>query len=524
MDLKNTLLSITPERIIILHLKGIESIHGLRNATELLASFGSQMIEYLTPDSSWVWVYISGGKTLIENVINIGYTKSQPQTLLHFIISLSEVKNKISENKQEKDRWNFCAKYGAMTNLCDESDPANLSYTHLIKFENPRLKSIPVIVTSGKRTHYLYQSLVSFFRAFGVVKSNIHVLGGENSLSVIKLLELLNITFTYISPSTYKEDRFISFLYYKEVYRYVLNLYGDSKYIIFLEEDVKVSRDFFSYISQTVHLLDKDPSLYCVTGFSSVGFKNLAYDESVLLRGETQVGWGYAVKPSYIEEALLKWNLSRSESLTELYDGWMFYNVRGRRECIFPEVSRASHYGLGTNTNFWISERYFFTSPLAHFFFNKTFMNIDRLELTKWKQDLRQKISLATPIRDNPCQKDFLKTLQPGSYVIFYDIISSKNNFGLIGACFHTWIYSQQGQHNLVSFVKPLPNIMFYLVGCPNSSFSDIRPKSYPIFEILKEPLKEQAIYYDRYNFETNRLEFKARNLFKNNMVSLFNV
>lgn len=39
-----------------------------------------------------------------------------------------------------------------------------------------------------------------------------------------------------------------------------------------LEEDLDVSPDFFSYFSQTKHLLAEDPSIYCISAWNDQGY------------------------------------------------------------------------------------------------------------------------------------------------------------------------------------------------------------------------------------------------------------
>ena len=38
--------------------------------------------------------------------------------------------------------------------------------------------------------------------------------------------------------------------------------------MIILEEDLDVAPDFFSYFSQTLDLLEQDPTLYCVSAWN----------------------------------------------------------------------------------------------------------------------------------------------------------------------------------------------------------------------------------------------------------------
>ena len=46
------------------------------------------------------------------------------------------------------------------------------------------------------------------------------------------------------------------------------NIYPSAEYVIILEEDLDVSPDFFSYFSQTIGLLEQDPTVYCVSAWN----------------------------------------------------------------------------------------------------------------------------------------------------------------------------------------------------------------------------------------------------------------
>ena len=46
------------------------------------------------------------------------------------------------------------------------------------------------------------------------------------------------------------------------------NIYPSAEHVIILEEDLDVAPDFFSYFSQTLDLLEQDPTLYCVSAWN----------------------------------------------------------------------------------------------------------------------------------------------------------------------------------------------------------------------------------------------------------------
>lgn len=500
MDLNRHLENISPERIVILQTDG-ESIAGLRNATQLIASLGSVFVEHLIPGSIWTWAFVKGGRTLFEkyflseNVKRFQYSSSSVFVKLSNLPSYHYIDN---DNLFSQQRWDFCSNYGVMGDLCDESIS---SRTLKLKFNpsntlDPVLKRIPVIITAGIRTSYLYQSLRSYLEATEAIKDNFFVILGTNHTQTVQLLNILNIKHKYIPSSEYGEENFFPFLYYREVFRYVNNNYQNSSYIIFLEEDIETSLDFFNYLKQTIHLLEKDQSLYCVTGFSAVGLKYLAYDEHTILRGDVQVGWGYALPMRFIEEALLSWpdTISRNS----MYDAYLF-KLKGKRECVLPEVSRSKHFGFGMNTNYVTTEKTFLNMPTSR---SKEIIlsNVDSLELSLWNELMSKKIRDATPVTENICKENYVNSLDPGSYVMYYNFTTESYNFTyinfyLLGNCLKAWVYSFQGHHDYVLTLRLSLNTTFFLIAHPQSSFSNLKPKNYVPFDIYSLSKEDLQVY-----------------------------
>ena len=63
--------------------------------------------------------------------------------------------------------------------------------------------------------------------------------------------------------------------------------------MIIIEEDLDVSLDFFSYFSQTIHLMDRDPSIYCISAWNDQGYDHSCQDPTLLYRVETMPGLGW---------------------------------------------------------------------------------------------------------------------------------------------------------------------------------------------------------------------------------------
>ena len=75
-----------------------------------------------------------------------------------------------------------------------------------------------------------------------------------------------------------------------------------------LGEDLDIAVDLFSYLSQSVRLLEEDDSLYCISAWNDQGYEHTAEDPAVLCRVETMPGLGWALRKSlYKEEFEPKW-------------------------------------------------------------------------------------------------------------------------------------------------------------------------------------------------------------------------
>ncbi len=86
------------------------------------------------------------------------------------------------------------------------------------------------------------------------------------------------------------------------------NIFPSARHAIVLEEDLDVSPDFFSFFSQTLRLLEEDPTLYCVSAWNDQGYEHTSSDPARLYRVETMPGLGWILKRSlYKEELEPKW-------------------------------------------------------------------------------------------------------------------------------------------------------------------------------------------------------------------------
>ena len=116
--------------------------------------------------------------------------------------------------------------------------------------------------------------------------------------------------------------------HYKASLTAIFNIYPKAKYAIVLEEDLDVSPDFFSYFSQTVRLLEEDPTLYCISAWNDQGYEHTSADPALLYRVETMPGLGWILKRSlYKEELEPRWPTPEKVKFYRKVDTWHFKNA-----------------------------------------------------------------------------------------------------------------------------------------------------------------------------------------------------
>ncbi|XP_071534551.1 protein O-linked-mannose beta-1,2-N-acetylglucosaminyltransferase 1-like [Panulirus ornatus] len=455
---------------------------GLRQAANYLARLGSLFVTHLPPSALWTWVFVKGGRTISETAI----LQDNATHHAHVVLPLSCMPGPdISDSR----RWQYCAAHGVMGGLCDEVSPDALPPpTPPPVTYQTALARVPVVVTAGNRHQYLYHSLTTLLRAPGAEHNNVEVVLGDATPSTTQLLQLMNVTFTTLTLRGQGNNRL--FWYYRDVFRLVANKFPDAPAVIFLDEDIEVSPDFFSFMSQTLWLLDADPTLYCVNGHSAMGLQGLAFDSTRVFRGAVQVEWGYGVTLDFVREALALWE-DVSTHNTAFYDFWLYMNVRKGRECVFPEITRTLHFGMGVNTDPYRKEK----GPMSMVLVREApiaLRNVARLRLTTWRHDLSRNISAAIPLRGNPCRATFLPdTPTSPHYVFYYKLDMLRDGTGRPDPyqyfqpteCLGMWSLSEQGHHQGIAIVRFAESATLYLVGVPYSHYSHLRPSTVPLWD-----------------------------------------
>jgi hypothetical protein len=110
--------------------------------------------------------------------------------------------------------------------------------------------------------------------------------------------------------------------------------------ILFLEDDLEIAPDFFSYFEATVPLMANDNSIYCVSAWNDHGQRGRVNDNTALYRTDVMPGLGWYLNAKIGMELARKWPPTN-------WDDWMrLPAIKAGRSCIYPEVSSSQHEPL----------------------------------------------------------------------------------------------------------------------------------------------------------------------------------
>jgi alpha-1,3-mannosyl-glycoprotein beta-1,2-N-acetylglucosaminyltransferase len=140
-----------------------------------------------------------------------------------------------------------------------------------------------------------------------------------------------------------------STMFVADHYKWVLDVMFVDKghsHVIILEDDLKVSGDFFEYFEMLAPMLDVDPSLWCISSWNDNGFKYYETPRNALFRSSYFPGLGWMLKRElWINELSGKFPADN-------WDHWMRASTTSKnRECISPFLSRNYNIGVGGATS-----------------------------------------------------------------------------------------------------------------------------------------------------------------------------
>uniref|UniRef100_UPI00398F03BB protein O-linked-mannose beta-1,2-N-acetylglucosaminyltransferase 1 isoform X2 n=1 Tax=Pristiophorus japonicus TaxID=55135 RepID=UPI00398F03BB len=408
-------------RILLFTIKDEGSFHLKDTAKNLLKGLGSQIASSLSWRDMWTFVVKKGGQIYGEK-----HSKSPAlatwgdPVLLKTEVQLTSVEDAEchwADTDANRRRKTFCSKVEGYGSICSCKDPAPIEFNPEALKDN-KVYDVPVSVIAGNRPNYLYRMLRSLLSAQGVNPEMIIVfIDGyyEEPMDVVELFGLKGVQHTPISIKNARVSQ-----HYKASLTATFNLHPDGKFAVVLEEDLDISVDFFSFLSQTIHLLEEDESLYCISAWNDQGYEHTAEDIALLYRVESMPGLGWVLKKSlYKDELEPKW--PTPEKLWD-WDMWVrMPEQRKGRECIIPDVSRSYHFGIvGLNMNGYFHEAYFKKHKL-NTVPSVQLKNVDSLKKDAYETEIHKLLSEAKVLdhSKNPCEDSFIPDTEGKIYIMY---------------------------------------------------------------------------------------------------------
>ncbi|XP_014288825.1 protein O-linked-mannose beta-1,2-N-acetylglucosaminyltransferase 1 [Halyomorpha halys] len=481
---------ISDGRIIIFAIKDEGTFQLKGAARSLLTRLGSRHAQGLSWRDMWAMVTEKGGKVYGESYSkSVTFSSWGASVILRVQVPLVPIERsncQWPDTEETQRRLQFCNRIEGYGSVCSCDEPASLTFSPE-PVENNKVYEVPVIVIASNRPHYLYRSLRSLLSARGANKDMITVfIDGyfEEPLEVTKLLGLRGIQHT---PIGYKNSRISQ--HYKASFSAVFNMFSNAHYAIVVEEDLDVSEDFFSFFSQTIELLEKDPSIYCISAWNDLGYEETSSDVYELMRVETMPGLGWVLsRKLYKNELEPKW--PTPEKMWD-WDMWMrMSEIRKDRECIVPEISRTFHFGsFGINMNSYFQDKYF----KSHSFNTQPrviFHNVERVMKDNYEELIHNMIKNATVLNESqsPCNENFLsnyseernsKVVVNMIFILFIKMADSKDfdTWLQTAKCLKIWDLDARGYHKAMWRLR-IKNNELLVIGYPFSPYSIYKPEN----------------------------------------------
>uniref|UniRef100_A0AAX7USZ1 Protein O-linked-mannose beta-1,2-N-acetylglucosaminyltransferase n=1 Tax=Astatotilapia calliptera TaxID=8154 RepID=A0AAX7USZ1_ASTCA len=472
---------VTRGRILIFTIKDEGTFHLKDAAKNLLKSLGSQVSLNLSWRDMWTLVVKKGGQVYGEK-----HSKSPAlSTWGDPVLLKTEVQLTASEEAEchwadtelNRRRKLFCSKVEGYGSICSCKDPAPVEFNpDPLPINN--VFNVPVAVIAGNRPNYLYRMLRSLLSAHGVNPQMITVfIDGyyEEPMDVVDLFGLKGVQHTPISIKNARVSQ-----HYKASLTATFNLHP-------VRTNIKHSA--------TIHLLDEDDSLYCISAWNDQGYEHTAEDPALLYRVESMPGLGWVLKKSlYKDELEPKW--PTPEKLWD-WDMWMrMPEQRKGRECIIPDVSRSYHFGIiGLNMNGYFHEVYFKkhkfnTVP------NVQLKNVGSLKKDAYEVEIQNLLKEAEVLdhTKNPCEDSFLPDSEGKIYIMFIKMESETDTstWTELAKCLHVWDLDVRGYHRgLWRLFRKRNHVL--VVAVPISPYSVRKPANVTPIHLEPPPKEEGA-------------------------------
>jgi glycosyltransferase involved in cell wall biosynthesis len=115
--------------------------------------------------------------------------------------------------------------------------------------------------------------------------------------------------------------------------------FPDTPAVIVIEDDMRFSPDFLEYFIFVGSILDKDPTLWCLSAWNDNGFAGLVKDIFALRRTVLFPGLGWLLTRKIWTEIKEKWP-------SDQWDWYVRAHFQKKElECVYPEIPRIFHAG-----------------------------------------------------------------------------------------------------------------------------------------------------------------------------------
>mmetsp|Transcript_38036 Transcript_38036/g.107451 ORF Transcript_38036/g.107451 Transcript_38036/m.107451 type:complete len:572 (+) Transcript_38036:324-2039(+) len=207
-----------------------------------------------------------------------------------------------------------------------------------------------VVVVAFNRAQYLettIESILSVWRDEWKSKFPLYVSqdGGDK---MVRETVLKHREFKYLNhveskpPQALNSKENLAYYRIANHYKFILMVMFDClqyKKAIILEDDMKLSVDFFEYFQATAPLLEEDETLYAVSSWNDHGQSQFVMNSSQVYRSDFFPGLGWMLTRELWDELKHEWPRA-------YWDDWMRQNQhRKGRQSIRPEVCRTSNFG-----------------------------------------------------------------------------------------------------------------------------------------------------------------------------------
>ena len=292
-DIVAFLESLQDDRIIVFAVKDEASLHLKKAGRKAIESIGSHLVDSLDWRDSWVFIGKKGGSFVAEDIRSPPQRdKWPPPAKIHVSLRLTPNADACDYGTDDegKRRGEFCENYDGYGDLCKCTNFDSIDIKTKQPYNN-KLSSIPVAIIASNRPTSLYRMLRNLLSANGVYPNMITVyIDGfhPEPAAVATLFKIRSVQRKSVCSNVCRIQQ-----HYKRSLTQTFNEFPKASAMIILEEDLEVSTDIFDYFSQTFHLLELDPSLFCISAWNDQCYKHTVKDPAALYRVGTMPGLGW---------------------------------------------------------------------------------------------------------------------------------------------------------------------------------------------------------------------------------------